>query len=307
MLKYIKRVEIELQSKCNRKCSWCPNTVFKRDKSIELDEEIFLKVIRELKENNFDYKEHKGVLKYISFNRFCEPMYNIDLLKKRLSSALEIMPKADYLINTNGDYLTKEALDGLCLDKLNIMDYDCKGLTYWENRLKELGVVIINIDELNKKIVGVHKNIGRVNCEVDWPLNAMLEDRASFLDEDIYYKHEDIDIKMQWRNKKERRQVPCIEPSLYVSIDYNGNVVPCCHFRSDNPDHNEYIWGNVYEDNLVNILNSDKAEVFKKLMISGDWQRYPGNCRHCQKIRNVQFSTIPGLNDQSFKLQDHEK
>lgn len=295
MIRNLKRVEIELQSFCNRKCAWCPNAVLLRDKSIEMDEELFIRIITELRDNDFTYRERKSVDKYISFNRFSEPMSHIELLKKRLNQALEIMPDAQYLINTNGDYMSREALDGLYLDKLNVMDYDSKGAEYWKAKFIECGIVITS--ETDSLLMGIHRNVSRVTCELNWTANTTLEDRAGFLKEDIHFKGN----KIKWRNDKSERVFMCIEPTFYTSIDFNGNVMPCCHMRSDNPDHEKFIFGNLHNNTLGDILSSEKAADFRLKMGSGDSNIYPQECKNCQKVRGSYMYEIPNVDLDHFK------
>ena len=306
MLSHLKRVEIELQNYCNRQCAWCPNTVYKRDKYQEMPEELFLKIIKELTEQNFQYKVTKTSANYVSFNRFSEPMFNIDLLKKRVNQAIAINSDLQYLINTNGDFLSREALDGLHLDKLNIMDYDNKGFEYWEKRLAELGVMIVSENRDTGNIVGIHNTIGKVNVEVDWAKNAQLENRAGFLGEDIFYEEDGEQHKLEWRNGKGRRYIECFEPMYYSSIDWNGNVMLCCHYRSDNPEHKDMILGNVKNNTLTEILTGEKAKYYQDLLGSDRYDDYPEGCQYCQKLRGVQVRADQNLN-KIVHLKDFEK
>ena len=46
-LKYLRFLEIEIQSKCNRKCSWCPNVEIDRFiHSIEMPEDVYLNILK---------------------------------------------------------------------------------------------------------------------------------------------------------------------------------------------------------------------------------------------------------------------
>lgn len=256
----------------------------------QMNEYSFIKV--DLKTNN-----------YVSFNRFSEPMYNIDLLKKRVNQAIEIEPGLQYLVNTNGDFLTKESLMGLHLDKLNIMDYDNKGFGYWERKYKEIDVITVEKDVEMGKLVGIHNNIGKVNCEVNWTKHAKIEDRAGYLKEDIRDKDGDI---LHWRNDRKRRYINCIEPKYYASIDWNGSVMLCCHYRSDNPDHKDMILGNVKTNTLYQILNGEKAEYYKMLLMSDEYDKYPDSCKYCQKLRGIQVREDQNLN-RKIGLKEYEE
>jgi len=305
MLSHIRRVDIEFHSFCNRRCIWCPNTDFIRDdEDIEMSDELYSKIINELKDNNFGKyprfplsenrspKDSPNYSKFIinqpvlSFLGYQEPLSNIPLLKKRVQEAWEKLPPHIELVsNTNGDYLTEKSLDGLLLTTLNIKDYDSKGMEYWKERLKKLGVLIIDIDENIEQIIGVHKNVGNVTCYCNWPKHIDLEDRGGFL------KKEDIpDIK--WRNNAKERTEICLEPSYYINIHYNGDIMPCCHLRMDNPMHKEFILGNVNNNTLVEIHNNEKANNLKEILSIEDGN-FPSTCLNCQKIRQEGLNRFP--------------
>ena len=129
----IKKIEVEVFSKCNRRCNWCPNVALDRLKeNFHMDEETYLRLLHNLKDNGF-----KGE---ISFSRYNEPTANHKVLQKRVRQAKEILPNNYMLCNTNGDYLRRkgdEILDGLMLDELNIMDYDCRGIEHGKELFKK--------------------------------------------------------------------------------------------------------------------------------------------------------------------------
>ena len=275
MLTNIQRVEIELQSKCNRHCNWCFNREYKRDESIEMPEDLFLKIINELKENNFDYRTNKLHEKIITFNRFCEPMYNIDLLVKRSAQIKELMPEVIMTIGTNGDYLTAENLLRLKhLHKIKVSDYDNKGRKYWEKRFEELKILKVYSDD--KMFWGTHVNINKIICDFNWSEKTEIEDRAGYL-------NKENTKEVLWRNDKKIRTERCLEPKYYLSIDYNGSIVPCCHMRSDIPMFKKYVFGNVKDNTIVEILNSEKAKKFTKRVFEDC--DFPEPCKTCNKYR----------------------
>ncbi|MCX6759124.1 MAG: SPASM domain-containing protein [Candidatus Nealsonbacteria bacterium] len=90
-------VEIETCSICNRKCPFCP-VAYDNSQKVIMSDEIFNKIITELKELNF-----KGE---IAFAGYGEPLLDkrleefVKRIKKELGSSVEIV--------TNGDFLTYE-------------------------------------------------------------------------------------------------------------------------------------------------------------------------------------------------------
>ena len=286
-LKNVKKLEIEIQSKCNRKCLWCPNHSIDRfTEAFQMPEETYLKVLNDLKDNNFAENYNWGI---VSYSRYNEPMLNIDLLKKRVNQAREILPTARLVSNTNGDYITAQNLDGLNLHDLSIMDYDCHGEEYWVKKLKDAGVKIRSRDDRN--IIGKHHSIDNILVMLDWPLNNELEDRGGYLKDDIYFKGQMV----KWKKDKIIRTKPCLEPTVFLALDYNGNLMPCCHYRSDIPMHKDMILGNVNDTPINEIYHSKKATEFRELMERGDHENYPETCRNCHKAAGRYTRVNPSI------------
>lgn len=304
-LEHIRRVDIEIQSFCNRTCEWCPNKTYLRDKSVQLEDQYFTKILDELIQFGFaprrqfatsipstgiTFKDDIiGVQPTVSFIGYQEPMADIKLLKRRVIEAKKKLPPYVVLTtNTNGDYFTKKNLDGLPLTSLNVMDYDCKGKDYWLEKLKECGCFVINDPSSHfHGITAVHKNINVIRVVYDWPKHAYLENRAGALSK------EDQTIKfMKWQNDSAKRIVPCCEPSYFINITFDGNVMPCCHIRSDIPMHKDYILGNIKHETLEEIFNSDKAVKFRNSLIT-EYGDYPEPCKNCQKIRSGECTGAP--------------
>ena len=100
-------INIETTTYCNRRCLYCPNSVFERSlKKNEklMSENVFKKIIDELAEINF-----KG--------RISPHFYGEPLLDKRLVDLMkythEKLPKAKLEIYTNGDLLKIDIFDKL--------------------------------------------------------------------------------------------------------------------------------------------------------------------------------------------------
>lgn len=277
MLKNIRCVEIEIHGFCNRKCQWCPNTLFKRDKYIEMDEKIYLSILYELKANDYN-----GV---ISYSRYNEPMAYIQLLKERLIQAKAILPDIKLVTNTNGDFISEENLHGLRLDELTIMDYDCLGI---DGCIQKLLDAHVEISKLEYPYLYAKYDDINILYFIDWPKNSLIVDRGGSLDMEK--------IKMKWLNDRKMRIKPCFEPKYFVGIDYTGDVTPCCQIRSDNKAHKGYILGNVNHQSLTKILNSQKAIMFRNNAKSNIYDKPSHPCRYCQKEPGRYTRNDPGIN-----------
>lgn len=98
------RVEIEINRKCNLRCSYCPNSLYKTPQNDEMSLETFELLMSQLKE--IDYC---GDITYEFYN---EPMLcsNVHHFVKRTRESL---PKATILFYSNGTLIDRGAFDQL--------------------------------------------------------------------------------------------------------------------------------------------------------------------------------------------------
>lgn len=246
-IKDLRLVEIELFSYCNRKCDWCPNREIDRSKNIYMDNDIFEKIIYELLS-----KSYSGA---ITFSRYNEPMSHIEVFKERLKYIKSILPWCKLITNTNGDYITKNNLDGLLIDELTIMDYDNIGLQKCYEKLLKCGA---DIDKTEKNYIYAHKDSMQILYYTDWYKNRNITDRGGFLKE---------------YSMKTPRTAPCYEPKYFVAINYDGTVSPCCNIRNDVDNTKPYVMGDLHYQSLDTILNSDKYVTFKKQCEDADFRK----------------------------------
>lgn len=297
-LSHIRRIDIEFQSYCNRKCPWCPNKEFSRDTNIIMSDETYTNLLHQIKDANFGtikmafkgtggYRVNAlGELPVVSFIGYQEPFSNPDLLKKRVNEASDVLGNlVRFTAASNGDLITKESIEKLYLANLLIEDYDNKGKEYWLNRLKELEILVIEVNDEVEVIHGIHRYLGSVAVFLNWTKHIKLENRGGYFQPGDYPQY-------NWKNDMALRTKPCPEPSYYINISYDGSVMPCCHLRPDNPEHKPYILGNINDTPLVDIFYSEKAEKFRKQMQqeNGD---YPDPCKRCNKIRIMNLTGEP--------------
>tara|TARA_R110000796_G_C14532910_1_gene432077 strand:- start:22 stop:1059 length:1038 start_codon:yes stop_codon:yes gene_type:complete len=305
-------LEIEIFSKCNRICNWCPNSIIDRkSKNIYMSEKIYLEFLRDINKEIHDKENLK-----LSYSRYNEPFLDIELLKKRVNQARDIIPNIILECNTNGDVLEKkgeEVLEGLNLDILAIMDYDCKGVEYGKELFNKCGIRTLTNSECKgyysdfkdkeHVLLGTHKNIGLIKYHANWPKTALIQGRAGALIGFGNFENKEIISNYGGKGEKlkfikphtpntqtgfinpllgdNRRKEPCSYPTTGIFIDYNGSVTPCCNIRSDVDMHKDFILGNINEDSIKNIFNSKKATEFRETLKSKDWKKYPLPCKYC--------------------------
>lgn len=98
-------VEIEVSSKCNRRCKYCPQTYkwFRKPEHL-MDKALFKHIISQLTELAFAGR--------LSFHMYNEPLLHPGL-EELVAHARSMLPLAWLVIYTNGDLLTDERYNSL--------------------------------------------------------------------------------------------------------------------------------------------------------------------------------------------------
>lgn len=114
-------VEIEINSRCNRKCLYCPVSILDpRKNPVFMDDDVFERLITELARIEF-----RGRISYHFYN---EPLLRADIAQL-IQKVKEMVPYANQTLFTNGDLLTelkyKELIDA-GIDFLQITSHSLK-------------------------------------------------------------------------------------------------------------------------------------------------------------------------------------
>jgi len=146
---------IEISTYCNRKCAYCPNSVFESPKKL-MDFIIFKKAILRLKEIGFS-----GSLYFHFYN---EPMLDTRL-EKLVVYAKKELPNAMIRIFTNGDYLNIENMEALI--KAGVMQFAISNHTS-------------NRKMFDKRMAIMLKKFGK-NMEIRYPQEGELSNRGGLV------------------------------------------------------------------------------------------------------------------------------
>lgn len=93
-------VEVEVYSRCNRRCSYCPVSVNSSpDVPVQMSDEIFQKTLRDLAEWGFSGR--------LSYHFYSEPLLRLDFVQL-VTSASQQLPAAKHVLYTNGDKLDEK-------------------------------------------------------------------------------------------------------------------------------------------------------------------------------------------------------
>jgi cyclic pyranopterin phosphate synthase len=223
-------VEFETTAYCNRKCSYCPVSMYPRpgdENGRYMRQEVFEKIIQDLKNINYEGK--------IAPHLYGEPLTDPRIVEWTGYIRQEL-PNAEIKMVTNGDYLNEKIYRDL-------MD---AGLNYFNlsKHSKDLAKPCL---ELLESLSPEEKesNFNILDFWHDWNNEQeMLNTRAG-----------EVGLKV-----KKKNPIMC-SYVVYPVINTFGDIILCC-----NDYHSEHKFGNVMDRPLDEIW-FDEANVEKRLKI----------------------------------------
>ncbi len=249
MDKLFSMVEIEINSECNRKCWYCPNSKYSRKHNGEMSIDMFKELMYQLKCIQF-----KGRISYHFYN---EPLIcsNLDIFIK---ISKQYLPTSRQVLYTNGDFLDEERFK-------HLIDI---GIDYF--------VVTQHVGKTSKftNIVSTLPNdlLSKVKYIDNTELN--LTNRGGIIEQVGLNNYENVKC--------------CIPKSLIV-VTATGNVIPCFE------DYNEeLIMGNITQNNIIDIWETEKYTEFRKNINNGQRFKYT-TCSKCNNYSikdDIQFDYI---------------
>jgi len=280
----IRRVHVEVFSYCNRKCVFCPNQYGTRMKENQyLDEKIYLNILNELASIDYD-----GVF---GFHQYNEPLAD-KIILQRITQVKYHLPQANIIINTNGDYLDFNYLEELQqsgLMALNISIYGPKNGIFDEQYILEKMSRMADKLELKQKQPSHNKGFGYTIREYykDILINIWGRNIASI----GFNRGELVDVGPAVIN----RSCPCFYPFEDLSVDYRGNILPCCNVYADLPEHHQYIIGNLNDGRSIFEHYVDKQLVnWRKNLIRFFPKGSP--CQTCSRLEFPELVTLKNVN-----------
>ncbi len=252
-MKRFAKVYIEISNICNLKCSFCPDTV-RPPRRMTVDEfkTVLLKI--------------RGYTDYIYFHLLGEPLCHPELenflnLAENMGFKVIITTNGtllgknkDVLLRSNSHYKTVISLHSFEANdsKIPFEEY-LKGCFEYAKSAENKKVVVLRLwnnggkNSLNDKILNTLENY--------FPKPWAEERNGTRIGEKIYIQYGD---KFDWPTLESNdinEKVFCYGLRDQIGILSNGTVVPCC---LDN--NGEIKLGNIFEEDLEKILNSEKAQ-----------------------------------------------
>lgn len=220
-------VQIEVNTHCNRGCWYCSNKDFPKAPQL-MDDEIYKKIIDDLTEIDFRGR--------IAPHQSSEPLLH-PRLTELAAYARDQLPRAEFAIYTNGDFLNRERFD----------------------ELREAGV--------DTWIITQHgQNAPR-------PLLELVHNLTP--EESEYVTYQTLDAAKLFNRcipgliPEERRAIPnpCFHASYHLQVLVNGDVAQCCMGFMG-----EHIFGNVMKRNLMDIWMDPVFRTFRKEVGHGQFK-----------------------------------
>ena len=294
-------LDLELTNTCNFRCLMCPTGNFsqKRNKGF-MDAHVFYKIIDEL-------KEYGTPLRFI---RWGEPFTHPDIIP-----FLEATAKAGLLThaNTNGSKFDDEILQALIDIPLNVLKFSFQGVD------RDSYAAMRNIDFYEDLIATIHR-LAEIRGDKPYPLiqiattitdetpemvaafKAEMSKVADMVDvgtttfdyinlDEVRLRPHEVEML---RNLMEKDSLAKIHPECpevfdKLSINWDGSVSACCA-DSDNL----MIIGNVADQSLIEIWNSDKLNEYRVMLADMRHDDLP-LCANCYVTHDLM---VPAATDQ---------
>jgi radical SAM protein with 4Fe4S-binding SPASM domain len=233
-----------------------------------MEEPVWRMVLDNLAEIGF---RHNFVM-----NSYNEPLADRAILD-RIREAREAMPNARLMIYTNGDYLDPAYIEALAEAGLNYMHIsihmrkdDKYSDIYAINRMLEISVR-----------AGIAARIGTVRSN-EYIIAAMPHPRLEIETRAINFMRNGTDRGglLPDITPAAKRTAPCFFPFAHFHIGFSGNIVPCCHIRSDRPEHEEYLIGNLTEyGSIFQAFAGQRAAGWRRELVGAQEKKKP--CDTC--------------------------
>lgn len=262
-----KTICIEIGSKCNRKCQFCPNAYFERTDQL-MSDTILYTILRQL-------RLFKGRIELYIYN---EPMLHpeiheiIDTVRVNCPKACIMIASNSLNINTENDI---ELLYESGLNQLQINCYDSKEQV---SKYQEFLDIIEYIDqEKSVYLLASHNSkIGSVCDKTNMKSirgPKKLSNRSGLIDS--YVSSLDKSLSKM-----------CVKPFRLLNINCKGDAIICCndYFGNVTP-------GNVLDHSLDDLWSSELFNIYRKTLLQRN--RDLPLCRTCDSFAGVYVGNIP--------------
>ena len=275
--KNVESVNIETHSVCNRKCWFCPGSLFDRSSSnVLLGSANITKILLDLQEISYD-----GELA-LSYNNEPLLVQKKDYEERVVKPARKMLPKTQLLVNTNGDFLDRERLGILEDSGVDVVfvslygDYDLDKPFIYKTAAEaiakfgdKLGITpTLTTTDNDLQCLSWNK-IGSISLSIAAHNHRLYSiDKGNSLPQGVPIP------------RRHKREKVCGLPYVNISIGYDGLVMGCCNLRSEFAGHKPLIMGNVNFQSIFDIYTGSAFTKFRLERLS-NINSYPCNtCRY---------------------------
>lgn len=287
----VAKIAFAISSYCNRKCTYCPNSVADRKTHKNfMSDALFFSILRQLCQINY-----RGII-YI--HRYNEPLADKDYTLSRIRDIRVFVPNARVQIFTNGDYLDRAYLDELAalgVDEIQATVHAGPG-------------GLTDIESLRKEQ-------DRRTAELALPFEFYYEDNVRIASAQhprglkMYYNAHDfyrgMDQGDTWAYdrggviaipRKYVRRKPCFVQFGEMEIEWDGTLLPCCQVNNDAFPHDDFVLGKLKpeDDMFVTWTNANYVK-WRIAMSSEDAKAAP--CTTCTygELSDTDTTVMPAI------------
>lgn len=276
-------IAIEIASKCNRTCHFCPNG-YNDQPDVYMETNLIEKVLLELKE-----LKYKGRVEWYIYNEPTRDKRLVDII----ALCRKILPSSCQMINTNGDYFktTKDIQDifdaGCNQMQINIYSSADK---YGAGLKFEKGIIssqkrMDSIKKMTSNLVGVveglslYQNIGprKKTFKVINKFGITPNTKDNEVKGENHFSNRSGNIPDFRESVQEPLKKHCTRPFRFLNINYKGDAILCC-----NDYHGETNFGNIRTQNIKDIWNDASWAIYRLKLQNKD--------RHCYLCHNCDFN-----------------
>lgn len=265
-------IDIELSSRCNLNCNYCPINSTKYQEKVNWANRPWnfpVNFLFDLLGECIDL----GV-PAVKLNWLGEPTLHPDF--SLILTEIGRLDFYDVLMNTSGNYRSTLTWSLLNLTKIKFSVDTFDKENY--RRMKRGGNLEDVIDNINSLLsnghpcVGIHRTITNDNEFEDFKGQA----KACFGDKVIITEHWEFDrtISARSQEKIDLNRRYCGYPSQRLVVNTNGDVFPCCADM-----FGEMNLGNIKFNSLMSIWNSEKLQRIRDLLKKGEFPSQA--CKEC--------------------------
>ncbi len=269
-------IAIETASLCNRHCVFCPNHTTARPDEL-MPMEMIERIISQLEEINY-----AGCITWYLYNEPLRDKRLLDIIR----SVDARLPRTCQSINTNGDYLKRpEQLKALfdaglrqvvinvysAQDGVGTPTQQARGIAQAKERADRFEGWIRDLGLEPKGSMYTHVPRGSRYAKVErkYGLQEGSKKIGSF-----EMQNRSGNIKHFQAELEEPLPKMCVRPFRFLNVNWKGDVILCC-----NDYHADIKFGNVMEESLVDIWNSERFNAYRVALLNKD--RDIAFCRGC--------------------------